>query len=245
MKIFLMVMLAVLPVSAAEDRSAQEAVAIPMELDSSAFNNDVESVSEKIRRLLWESRREKYGREINSAIASRDTGSAQKALDGLVRDYPELKKQEPHALEYHQGSINFWNRDFNGAYKEFDAVVKGLEAKYPDGIPAGGKFSEINASFMAGAYFSRGAVEMQRGNFAKADRDISRAILISPKPVAYMYLNRCRTLIRMKKYQEASTVYDLASNVDSGWVTGQPDNSYSCAKLSENGFRPKNCQAGI
>ena len=239
MKLLLILILTGLPAAANDGRSVPQNVAVPMETAIGDFEGDVSDTWAKLRALMGESRREKYGWEINSAIAKRDPGSAQSALDGMLREFPEIKKEEPHAIEYHQGLIYFWGRNFDNAYREFDKLVKALEQKYPHGIPAGGKYSAINTSFMAEAYFNRGAVEMQTRAYARAVTDIDKAFALLPK--AYMQVNKCRALLPLKKYKEAAEAYDLAYKIDPKWAESAEDRSRMCEALLKNGLQPQPC----
>lgn len=235
-------MLAVMPAGATDVKPVQQdPPPMLMEIAVGSFEEEVDSVSSKLRRLMWESRRESYGRQINNAIATRDPDAAQKALDGLVREYPELKKQEPHAIEYHQGNIAFWRGDLKSAYSEFDKAIKALEQEYPNGVPPGGQYSDMNASFLSGLYFSRGATQMHQGQFAKAILDMDKAISVSPKPIAYMQVNKCRALIALKKYKEATESFELAYKIDSQWAMNTKDKSLICETLAKNSFQPQPC----
>jgi tetratricopeptide (TPR) repeat protein len=243
MKTILILMLAALPASAADAVPAQPAeqaeLAVPMELDSSSFNDDAESISAKIRRMIGESRKEKLVREMNSA--QKDPAAAQKALDIIAKEDPEMKKEQPHVFEYYQGSIDFFQRDFDKAYDNFDNAIKTFHEKYPGGIPQG-KYYEHNAAFVADLYMGRGTTAMFLKQDAEAVKDINRAILTSPKPRAYMQVNKSRALIRLKKYKEASEAYDRAYEVDPKWTASSSDRATVCAILAKKGFQPQACQ---
>lgn len=240
MKLILTLMLAALPAAAAEDNTSLQELAVPVQLDSSAFDSNVESVSEKIRRLIWESRRDKNFREVNNS--ARNPEAAQTALDTLTKEYPELKKEEPHAFEYQQGRIWLFKKDYDGAYKEFDSALKALETKYSNGLPPQGPYYENNASFMADLYMGRGVTKICKGMVDEAIKDINRGILISPKPRAYMQSERCRALVLLKRYQEASAAYDVAFGIDHDWPSKSGYHAKICEALGKKGFQPKACQ---
>ena len=240
MKLILIIILAALPVSAAQDNAAEQELAIPVQLDSSSFDNDVASVSEKLRRLMWESRREKYFREINNS--QWDPGAAQAALDALAKESPELKKAEPHTFEYQQGRISLFKRDYAGAYEEFDSAIKALEEKYPNGIPPKGQYYENNASFMADLYMGRGVVKLCLGHTGEAMRDMNKAVFVSPRARAYMQSERCRALILLKRYQEATAAYDMAYSLDSKWPSKSGYHGKICETLGKRGFQPQACR---
>lgn len=239
MKYLLILALAALPAAAASTQDVQQDLAVPIQLDSSAFDNDVESISEKVRRLLWESRKEKYIRDINSVRNNPD--SAQIALESLEKEYPELKKAEPHAFEYHHGRVALFKRDYAGAFTEFNTALATLEAKYQGGNPPRNQYYEINASFMSDLYMGRGVSLMCQGKDKEALKDMNRAINLSPKARAYMQAERARALIRLKRYQEATDAFDSAFGTDPKWAAGSEYETQICGALVKKGFKPKAC----
>lgn len=239
MKSLLVLILAALP-AAAQNNAVPQEMAVPVQLDSSAFNNDVESVSEKIRRLIWESRRDKMLRELNSS--QNDPELAQKSLDTLAKEYPELKKEQPRAFEYHQGRISLFKRDYKGAHAEFDTALRILEEKYQGGNPPQGKYYAINAAFMSDLYMGRGVSLMCLGKDQEALKDMNRAIMLSPKARAYMQAERARALIRLRKYQEASDAYDTAYHTDPKWAASSGYQGQICSALAKKGLQPQACK---
>lgn len=239
MKLLLTLLLAGLPAAAKDSKPVPQDFPVPMETAVRNFEDDVADASAKIRQLMAESRLKGYGWQINYAIAQHDPETAQKALDNMIREFPEIKKEEPHAIEYHQGLIYFWRKDFDAAYKGFDKIINALELKYPNGIPPGSKYYSVNTSFMAEAYFNRGATEMQLRAFARAVVDIDKAFALMPK--AYMQVNKCRALLPLKKYKEAAAAYELAYKIDSKWAKSAEDRPRMCEALLKNGFQPKPC----
>lgn len=240
MKLIITIIFAAFPVLA-ETKPVPQDYPIPMETAVGSFENDVDDTWDKIRRLMGESRLKKYGRELNAAISKHDAVSAQKYLDGMISDFPEIKTKEPHAIEYHQGNINFWKKDFEGAYKEFDKVVKALEQKYAKGIPPGGKYSEVNSAFMGDAYFGRGASLMQMKEYASAAADMDKAISITPYKKAYMHMNKCRALFQLKKYKDAAAALDAGYAINPAVVDKAADREIICGTLLENDCKPKAC----
>ena len=243
MKIILMLIFAALPAAAADKAQSQATepaeLAVPMELDSSSFNDDAESISAKIRRLIGESRKQKLVREMNSA--QKDPAAAQKAMDTLASEDPAIKKEQPHVFEYYQGSIDFWKKDFEKAYVNFHTAIKTFNEKYPAGIPQG-KFYEHNAAFVSDLYMGRGTTAMFLKEDAQAVKDMDTAISVSPKPRAYMHVNKTRALIRLKKYQEASAAYDKAYELDSKWTAASSDRAAVCVIFGKKGLQPQACQ---
>jgi len=239
MKSILLSLMIAVPVAANGEYPAGAPEPVLMELESQTFEVEAETAYQKLKRMLRESRREKYVRNITLAVARRDTEAAQKALDELVAEYPEVVRNEPNSIRYHQGGIHFWRKDFEEAYKEMDAVVSSLERKYPKGIPAGGKYSEINAMFMSDAYFARGAAAMQLSRFAQAAGDFKKAFSLAPK--AYIPLNMCRALLRLGKRKEAAEAYDLAFSMNAPTAEKAEDRGYICGMLSKNEPLPKAC----
>lgn len=240
MKSLLIIILAALP-AAAQNTAVPQEMAVPVQLDSSAFDNDVEGVSEKIRRLIWESRRDKMFRELNSV--QNDPELAQKSLDTLTKEYPEIKKEQLRAFEYHQGRISLFKRDYKGAYGEFDTALRALEEKYQGGTPPQGKYYAINAAFMSDLYMGRGVSLMCLGKDQEALKDMNRAIMLSPKARAYMQAERARALIRLRKYQEASEAYDNAYHTDPKWAGTSGYQAQICGALAKKGFQPQACKA--
>ena len=228
-------------IAAVSKPEQQEEVAVPMDLDAtSTFNNDVESVSEKIRRLMFESRREARIRAINSA--QRDPVAAEKALEAIEQSEPELKKQQPQAFSLFHGNITFWKRDFAGAYKNFDEAIWFLNQNFPNGFPADKNY-EKNASFVTEVYMGRGSAAMFLGKDKEAVKDFDVALKTSPKPYAYMYMNKCRALVHLKEYKEAAEALDSAQGLDANWIAGKEDKPAICDILSQNGLQPLACQA--
>lgn len=240
MKMLFILLLSVMPANAAVSQPGQQQeLAIPMDMDSSSFNNNVEDTSEKIRRLLLESRRERRIREINSP--QRDPVAAEKALEAIEQSEPELKKRQPQAFSHFHGSIAFWKRDFAGAYKNFDESIWHLNKNYPNGLPVDGNY-EKNASFVTEVYMGRGAAAMFLGKNKEAVKDFDVALKTSPKPYAHMYMNKCRALIRLKEYKEAAKALDGAQGLDAKWLSGKEDKPGICDILSQNGLQPRACQ---
>ncbi len=240
MKILMIMCLAAVPVSAASPAAeTTETLTVPIELDSSSFNDDVESASEKIRRLIWESKKEKYFHDINSV--SNNPEVAQKALDALERDYPELKKEQPRAFEFQHGRVELFKKNYKGAYGQFNTALATLESKYEGGIPPRNQYYEINASFMSDLYMGRGVSLMCMGRDEEALKDMNRAIFLSPKARAYMQAERARALIRLKRYQEAVEAYNSACSTDLKWAVASDYHPQICGALLKKGFKPSAC----
>lgn len=244
MTIFLILALGVSSAMAAESPAVQTTTTtVPMDVEIDTFDEDMESVSEKIRQLIFASRMKKQVRKISVALSNHDPDAAQKALDELVQGYPELKKDEPLAIDFHQSSINFWRKDFQGAYKGFDEAIKSLEKDYPKGFPQD-KYWKANTAFMADLYFGRAASSLHQGKPQQAVQDFDKAISTTSSPKASLYGNKCRALLQMKKYKEASETLDLAYGISSKWVEAAEDSDTICKTLKKNGFQPKACSSG-
>jgi tetratricopeptide (TPR) repeat protein len=204
------------------------------------FENNAEGVFEKVWRWLFGSSREKNLRGIYAGLSANDPVAAQNALNALLRDYPELKDNEPQAIKYHQGMINFSKGDLAGAYKELDEAIKELEPEFHKGFPRG-EYWERNTNFMAKLYFNRGVTQLRQKKYQPALADIDLASRISTQPRAYMYLNKSRALLMLKRYKDAAVQYDLAYRTNPPWVSGLEDKASICAVLSQNGFIPQPC----
>jgi len=241
MEIVFMLMFAALPAIAADSAPVSVSSSVPMQMREESFESDAEDVWTKVRRLILESKREKYGREINTAMLNHDPDAAQKALDGMLRDFPEIKEQQPHAIEYHQGGIYYWRKDYNNAYNEFDKVLKAMKKQYPNGIPRGGKYSELNTYFLADAYFGRGAAALQLKNYGQAVADFDKAIAISPRPETFRQVNKGRALIQLGKFKEAAKAYDEAGKLDIEWARKEEDTVWICRIMSAHGLYPTPC----
>lgn len=239
MKTIIIMMLAAAPAFAAIETREKEELAIPMELDTSTFENDVEGVSDRLRRFLWESKKEKNIRQVNEA--GKDPAAAQTALDALSKEHPELKEREPHVFDYFQGTISFWQRDFAGSYKSFDTAIRLFNQKYPDGLPQGGQHAMKNSSFVSNLYMGRGTVAMFLGRDSEAVKDMNVAIHYSPKPRPDMQVNRCRALVRLKKYQEASEALDHAFGINAEWTAAVSDRPEICRILAKRSLQPRAC----
>lgn len=244
MNLIFSIIFAAAPVTAGNPEPVSVSSAVPMELAVDTFEEDAEDVWTKVRRLMSETKLKKYTREINLALAKHEPDAAQKALDGMLRDFPEIGKQEPHAVEYQQGRIDFWRKDFKGAYEEFDKVVKAMSKKYPKGVPPGGKYSELNTAFMSDAYFCRGAALLQLRNYPQAILDFDKAIATSQVPAAFRQLNKGRALIQMRKFKEAAGAYEAAAKIDPDWVKKEEDTAWICRVMAANGHKPEVCQSG-
>lgn len=240
MKLLITLILAAAPVYSAEAVPAPQEMSIQVEMDPGDFSADAEGVSVKVRRLISESRRERQIREVNSP--RRDPEAAQRALDALAAESPELVKSEPHSFSFHQGSIQFWRGDIAGANKYFDSALKLLMKKYPQGVPQG-KFAEKNTAFVSDIYMGRGTTAMMLGRDADAIKDMTRAIDAAPRPKAFLYYNRCRALVRSKQYKEAAADLDAAFRIDAGLTRTTGDRSKICAILSKNGLQSQACQS--
>lgn len=238
MKTLLIILLMGAPLFASETKSSVQEPPIPMEMAPVSFEDDVSDTWAKIRSLMTGSKREGYWKGIHSAIARHDPEAAQKALDGLIKDFPEVLKQSPFPVKFQQGSIAFWKKDFQKAFAELNMVVKALEQKYPNGIPPG-KYAENNKSFMSDAYFGRGASQMQLRNYAEAVEDFGKAFSLASNP--YLPLNKCRALLKLRKYQAAAEEFDLAYRLNPLVTEKAEDNDYLCNVLVKKGFRPKPC----
>ncbi len=241
MKSLLIALVMASPSFATDNNTVPQDLAVPMEITVGSFEEDACGVWEKVRRLIGESRLKQYGRAINQAIARQDPATAQQALNEMLQKYPEIKSKEPHAIEYHQGNINFWKKDFEGAYGQFDAIVRGLEKKYPDGVPPGGKYSESNAYFMSDVYFGRAATLLQLKKYHGAVEDLDKAIAVTPHKRAVLYVNRCRALFKLKEYAAAAEALDRAYLVTPMMVDNAPDRNYLCQVFAEKGVQAKVC----
>lgn len=239
MRMLFTIMLAVSPVYSGDTKAVPQDSPVPMEMESTTFEDDVDSASAKILRWITESRERRQVRRIREALVNRDTKSAQEALDTLVRDFPEIKEQEPQAIRFHQGNINFWKRDLDGAYKEYDEAIKALEQEYPKGFPPG-NYLDNNKSFMADLYFGRGATQLHRRKYPEAIADINKAML-TYQPRAYMMVNKCRAFLRLKKYKEAADAYNAAYKINSEKALEAEDKADICTLLEKNSFRPLPC----
>lgn len=238
MKTLLIILFTVMPLVASETKTPVQEPPIPMEMAPVSFEDDVSDTWAKIRSLIAGSKREEYWKGIHGAIARHDPEAAQKALDGLIKDFPEVLKQSPFPVKFQQGSIAFWRKDFRQAYTELDRVVKALEQKYPNGIPPG-KYAENNKSFMSDAYFGRGAAQMQLRNYAEAVEDFGKAFSLAANP--FLPLNKCRALLKLRKYQAAAEEFDMAYRLNPLVTEKAEDNDYLCNVLVKKGFHPKPC----
>lgn len=241
MKSLLMAIVIASPCSAADIKSAPQDLAVPMEVSATSFEEDADGVWDKVRRLMGESRVKQYGRAVTRAIAKHDPVTAQQALDEMLQKYPEIKDKEPQAIEYHQANINFWKKDFEGAYGEFDKVVRALEKQFPSGVPPGGKYSEVNAYFMSDAYFGRAATLLQLKKYPGAVEDLDKAIAVTPHKRAVLYVNKCRALFKLKEYAAAAEALDHAYGVTPMMVDNAQDRNYLCQVFSEKGVQAKAC----
>jgi len=242
MKLILTLLLVVSPAMADDSKAIPQDSPALMGIDVGDFEEDAESVYSKLRRLMFESREKRQVRRINEAIAKRDPEAAQKELDTLVRDYPDLKKEGAEAIGFHQATINFWRGDLNGAYEGFDKAVKEVERRFPsDSVPRDHKYWKENMHFLAKLYFGRGATELHQRRYPQAILDIDKAISISPEPLAYMQFNKSRALLRMKQYKKAAEAFDLAYKIDSNWTTNIEDKGEVCMLLGKNGYHPQAC----
>jgi len=242
MKLLLTIMLASSPAIAGDSKTIPQESPALMDIEVGNFEEDAEDVYSKLRRLMFTSREKRQVWEIGKALTNRDTESAQKALDTLVREYPELKKEEPQAIVFHQATINFWRGDLSGAYEGFNKAIKELEQIFPNGVvPQGHKYWKENTSFMSKLYFGRGATELHQRKYAQAILDIDKAISVSPEPRAYMQFNKCRALLRLNQYKEAAEAYTLAYKIDSTWAVNVEDKVGICTLLGKNGFQPQPC----
>lgn len=241
MKLLITLILAAAPVYATEAAPVPQEMSVQVEMDPGDFSADAEGVSVKVRRLISESRRDRQIRELNSP--RRDPEAAQRALDALAAESPELAKKEAHSFSFHQGSIQFWRGDIAGANKYFDTALQLLMKKYPDGVPQG-KFAEKNASFVSDIYMGRGTTAMILGRDADAIKDMTRAIEVTPRPKAFLHYNRCRALVRTKQYKAAAADLDAAYRIDAGLTQTSGDRVKICAILSKNGLQSQACQSG-
>ena len=241
MKLLILLMLVMPPVSANDNKpvTKQEYV-IPVDAQGNYFEDRPDSVFEKVWRWLFGSKREKNLRRIYAELAAHDPVAAQNALDTLVRDNPELKSNEPQAIKYHQGMINFWKGDLDGAYKELNEAIKELEPEFHKGF-ARNKYWERNTNFMARLYFSRGITLLRQKKYQPALADIDLASHVSTQPRAYLYLNKCRALLMLKRYNDATAAFDRAYSTNPTWVSGAEDKASICAVLIQNGFKPQLC----
>ncbi len=244
MKYLILALISVMPASAAVRETVEQPVpqelAIPMDMDSSSFEGDIESVSQKLKRLLFETRRQQMIRAVNSP--QRDPDAAQRALASLEKENPELLKEQPHAFSFMRGGISFWKKDFSGAYANYDAAVRSFNTKYPAGIP-GGQSYEKNASFVSEMYMGRGTSAMFIGRNEEAVADMDKAIRIAPKVYAFMHMNKCRALVRQQKFKEAAEALDKAQGLDAAWLASKTDKPDICVILSKHGQLPQACQA--
>lgn len=244
MSLLLTIMFAVSPAIAGDSKDVPQNSPVLVAEPVGNFEEEAESVFERLRRLMFASRVKRQVRNINEALAKHDPASAQKSLDTLLREHPELKKDEPQAMEFHQANIDFWRGDFNSAYEKYNTAIKELEKEYPNGIvPKGGPYWENNASFLAELYLSRGVTEFNQQKYAQAILDIDKAISVSPKPWAYMQINKCRALLRLKQYEKATEVYNLAYKINPDWAAKEENKVEFCATLEKNGFHPQPCQS--
>ena len=241
MKLLIMLMFALPPVSANDNKPVmKQEYVVPADAQGGYFDDKTDGVFEKVWRWFFGSSREKYLRRIYAELAAHDPVAAQNALDTLVRDYPELKKDEPQAIKYHQGMINLGKGDLDGAYKELDEAIKELEPEFHTGF-ARGKYWERNTNFMARLYFSRGVTLLRQKKYQPALADIDLASHTSTQPRAYVYVNKCRALLMLKRYKDAAAEFDLAYRTNPTWVSDTEDKASICAVLSQNAFKPQPC----
>lgn len=237
MKLLLIIVLTVLPALADDSKAIPQDSPALIGIEVGNFEEDAESVYSKLRRLIFESREKRQVRRINEAIAKRDPEAAQKALDTLVREYPDLQ-----TITYHQAAINFWKGNLSGANEGFTKAISEVEQKFPNGnVPREHQYWKENTHFLGKLYFGRGATELYQRKYAQAILDIDKAISISPEPLAYMQFNKCRAHLRIKQYKEASEAYALAYKIDSAWSVSMGDNKEICTLLGKNGFQPQPC----
>lgn len=243
MRILIILMLAAAPAGASGEEAAAVSVSMPDGVGVGSFEEDADTVYAKLRRLMLDSRKERFNWQLNHALDQRDPAGAQAAMDALLKEFPESKAEEPNSLKYHQGGICFWRGDFDGAWREFDSAAKALERKYPEGIPPG-PYAKLNATFMSSIYFSRGAAELHRKRYAPAAADMEKAIAAAPEPRAYMHINKCWALLSMGKYREAALSYDRAYAIDAKFLAASEKDYPVCPQITAHGAQARLCRAG-
>lgn len=243
MKLFLIILLAAAPVIAADTKAPAQNTPPAVDVPVGTFEEDSEDIWEKIRRMIFESRQRKQVRRIDDALRRHNPNEAQEALDTLLKEFPELKEQEPQAVQYHQANIDFWRGDFKTAYAAYDTAIKELEEIYPNGnVPRGKPYWENNASFLAELYLDRGVTAMNQQKYQQAVTDIDKAITVSPTPRAYMHINKCRALVQLNQYKEAADAYNQAYKFNPKWAANSENRDEFCAVLAKNNFPAIACQ---
>lgn len=201
------------------------------------FEGDIEEASARIRRLMSNDRVSGQAVRMAEHIAARDTASAQKVLDRLRGEHPELK--DDCALRMGQSLIYFWQGDYGKAYEQIDAVVRQIERVFPGGVKPGNTDASETEN-IAEAYFTRSSIARQLGFPSKAVSDIDKAFVLSPRP--HMPLNKCRALMLMGKYEEAAAALDTAYRMDPA-VTRSGDRERICGEFSKRDIKSASCAA--
>ncbi len=237
MKQLLIMMFFVVPLSANDANPVPAVPGLDISVNVGGFEDDIASVSAKLRDEIKKNRIKSVAAKVSEAINKHDPDSAQKALDQILNELPELVSRESAGVWRYQGLIHLWKNNFDEAYGDFDRIVKLIEKVYPGGIQTSSdNFSEV--VFISNAYFNRGSTALQKNLYAAAVKDID--IAISLRPAFFMYHEKTQALIGLKKYKEAAEAYDLAYKMNNQ-VVESPDSTYICGELAKNGISSKAC----
>lgn len=203
------------------------------------FEGDVEEASLRIRQIMRNNRVNGQATRVVELINKREPEFAQKVLDQLQRDYPELK--DDCAFRMDQSLIYFWRGDYQNAYAKIDGVIRQVEAAFPNGVKPGDT-DESEAANIAEAYFTRSSIARKLGMPGRAVADIDKAFLLDPKP--YMALNKCRALLKLGRHGEAAAALNTAYKM-SAKTAESSDKGWMCREFSRHGLQPDACGAKL
>lgn len=181
-------------VSQSADQHAQEILSQPAE---EKFEGQIDEASKELLSEMHKERTRRLYRSVLSSKVDGNPAAVKEKLDKLI-DSPDITKEMQSVLYQERGMMSLVMRDFNESGKDLDRSISMLES-FKELTP-GQKFA------LANAHYGRGALSFYSGKIEPSLSEFDTALSISP--TIYMHLLKCKALIRLGRYGDATKAYE-------------------------------------
>ena len=211
---------------------------LPADKNLAYFEDDVRATSEQIKEEIRKFHMGAMFDRIMDLVSRRDAIDAQKTLDAVVKDSPELKQNA--VVDLFQGEIYFWKGDYKNAYASADKIVRRIEDDYGPRGPQKKDNNDSENAFLSDTYFNRGTAGMRLYKIKESVADFDKAFELMPR--AFIPLNKCRALLAMERYQEAARAFEQAFEMNAE-TADSSDKDLICKHIGGHGFKIAACES--
>lgn len=191
------------------------------------FEGTISETSKELAREMKTIKNKQLYISALKTIDSRDMPAAKAKLDAMISN-PDITKEERSVLYQHRGLANIALDDVKAAGYDLDQAIATLEAVKE--LTPGKKFA------LANSHYGKGVIAYGESRFKDALEDFDSALKV--RPVNYIHIMKCDTLINLGKHEEAAKAYEDGIAFSPKF---KKESKAVCLTLKEHGKGPKSC----